>query len=143
MTILPQEIQDKIFLELDYKTLEISRELQSEYIKHLTEYNSIEKAVDNGNLENTRWLKEQGCPWSSKVFELAALNGNLENMKWLREEGCPWDQRTFVNAAVNGNIENMKWLREQECPWGSSIFEQLSLEGKLEKLKHYSHIWSN
>ncbi len=47
----------------------------------------------------------------------AATNGNLENMKWLLENGCTWDEKTFSEAAYNGNLENMKWLRENSCPW--------------------------
>ena len=29
-----------------------------------------------------------GCPWNAYTFNYAAKNGNLENMKWLKENGC-------------------------------------------------------
>ena len=86
---LPQEIQDKIFLEVDFETLKRTRELQSNYINKVTMYDSIREAAKYGNLENMKWLKEQGCPWDSYTFKYAARNGNLENMKWLKEQGCP------------------------------------------------------
>ena len=51
--------------------------------------------VQNGNLENMKWLLEKGCPWNFWTFEKAAEHGNLENMKWLLEKGCPWNEDTF------------------------------------------------
>ena len=107
-----QEIIDKILLFTDYECLKKTRELQSEYVKKCTEYNYIHIAAENGNLDNMKWLKEQGCPWDESTFDYAAKNGNLENMKWLKEQGCPWDDDTFLFAAKNGNLENMKWLNE-------------------------------
>ena len=73
--------------------------------------------LKNDNLENTKWLKVNGCPWDSEVFSYTAKNGNLEIMKLLKENGCPWNNRTFDYAAKNGNLENMKWLRTNGCLW--------------------------
>ncbi len=58
--LLPQEILDKIFLYLDYKTLENCRELQSEFVKSTTQYDNFYDAAKNGNLKALKWLKEQG-----------------------------------------------------------------------------------
>ncbi len=30
-----------------------------------------------------------------KTFKYAALNGNINNMKWLKANGCPWDKKNF------------------------------------------------
>jgi hypothetical protein len=122
MCVLPQEIIDKIFLELDYENLEETRAIQSEYVQKCTEYFNITDASKNGNLENMKWLKEQGCPWNDYTFEYAATNGNLENMKWLKEQGCSLNIHVFNAATENGNLENMKWLKEQGCPWNTRIF---------------------
>ena len=36
--------------------------------------------------------------------------GNLDNMKWLLENGCPWDEETFEEAAKHKNPEVLKWV---------------------------------
>ena len=92
--------------------------------------NIFTRAAKNGNLENMKWLKENGCPWNLWTFEYAALNGNLENMKWLKENGCPWDEQTFMRAAENGNLENMKWLKENGCP--VSYYTRKEIKEKYE-----------
>ena len=38
-------------------------------------------------------------------------NGNLDNMKWLKENGCEFDYDTFSSAVENGNLDNIKWLK--------------------------------
>lgn len=86
---LLQEIQDIIFLNLDYISLDKTRELQSDYIKKVTQRGEISKVALDGNLENMKWLKEQGCTLDTLTFVCAVQNGNLENVKWLKEQGCP------------------------------------------------------
>ena len=113
---MPQELQDKIFLYLDFKTLKNTRAVQSYYVKKTTEFKDINVAAQNGNLDNMKWLLENGCPWGKFTFYTATKNGNLDNMKWLLENGCPWNASTFGNAAENGNLDNMKWLLENGCP---------------------------
>jgi hypothetical protein len=51
------------------------------------------------------------------IFRIASQNGNINNMKWLRSEGCVWDEHTFSMAVYNGNIENMDWLLKLSCPY--------------------------
>lgn len=54
--ILPQEIQDKIFMLMDYKDIKETIELQSDYVKRCTEYSSIDEAVKSGNLYCIKYL---------------------------------------------------------------------------------------
>jgi len=102
--------------------VEMFRYMKSNYPKiNNTTYTFAEMAK-NGNLENMKWLKENGCSWNELTFFNAAKNGNLENMKWLKENGCPWNEWTFRCAARNGNLENIKWLEENGCPQNSLMF---------------------
>ena len=90
--LLPQELQDKIFLYLDYKTLKNCRELQSEFVKCITQYNNFVDAAKNKNLKNMKWLKDQGVLWEENeniIFFYAGINGDLQMLKWLKEQGCP------------------------------------------------------
>jgi hypothetical protein len=63
-----------------------------------------------------KWLKEQGCPWSSSTFAFAVEHGNINIMVWLKEQLCPWSGNTFASAASHGNLDNLKWLKAQGCP---------------------------
>jgi hypothetical protein len=48
---IPQEIEDQIFLYLDFETIEITREFQSDYVKQRTKTYSIKTAAKDGNLD--------------------------------------------------------------------------------------------
>jgi len=115
--------------------VEMFKYMKKNYLKIKNTKNTFEMAASNGNLENMKWLKENGCPWNVLIFAEAALNGNLENMKWLKENGCPWNAWTFGYAAYNGNLENMKWLKENGCPLDESTFADAALNGNLENMK--------
>ena len=54
--MLPQEIQDKIFLLTDFKTLENTRVLQSKYVQNCTHFDNYYQAIYNHNVENVKWL---------------------------------------------------------------------------------------
>jgi len=64
---LPIEIWDKIWLLCDAETLKKTRELQSNYIKKITEFFTFNDAAINGNFENMKWLKENNCPYIYKL----------------------------------------------------------------------------
>ncbi len=67
-------------------------------------------AISNGNLDNMKWLKENGCPLNKENIYVAALYGNLDNIKWLLQNKCPCDELIFKFAVMNGKLNNMKWL---------------------------------
>ena len=71
-------------------------------------------AAENGNLENMKWLKDNGCEFRHNTFDYCVEN--LENMKWLLENGCEFGKWTFNYAAQTRNQENMKWLLSNGCP---------------------------
>ena len=92
-------------------------------------------AIENGNLDNMKWLKQHGCSWNSYLFSSAAYYGNLDTMKWLRKEQCPWNKNTFESAARNGNLDNMKWLKRHGCPWNCNTFLSAVSHGNLDNLE--------
>lgn len=59
---LPQEIQDKIFLYLDHEDLKKCREMQSDYVKEITESNNYEDAIRRRNSKNVLRLFKLGIP---------------------------------------------------------------------------------
>lgn len=56
---LPQELEDQIFLYLDFKDLEATRPLQSEYVKRITKYQTLNEAIENKNDDCLKYLLEQ------------------------------------------------------------------------------------
>ena len=119
---LPNEINDKIFLYLDFESLEKTRIFQSNYVKKVTQYETLLEAVRNGNLDNIKHLCKKDHVWDKYTFPYASINGNLDNMKWLLINGCPWNIGTFVYAIMNGCLENICWLYENKCPWDERVF---------------------
>lgn len=78
----------------------------------------------NGDLENMKWLKDQGCPWDEYTFVYAVENGDLECLQWLKEQGCPWDDRIFTYPTQKGDLKVLKWLKDQgySCLWAQPFF---------------------
>ena len=102
---LPIEIVDKIFLMLDYETLQKTRHWQSDYIKKMTQFNNLEEATKNGSLNNMRWLIANGCPLSKQIFSYAVDAENIEIVEWLKENNCPFDQWEYKLALLYYHIE--------------------------------------
>lgn len=108
-------------------------------------------AAKHGNIDNMKWLLENGCVFSANTFGEAAKNGNLDNMKWLFENGCPWtiihgytsDVTVFNKAVENGNLDNMKWLLEKGCPFRSGFGSTFNAAVKTENLKNMKWLLEN
>ncbi len=99
MTLLPQELLDKIFLYLDYDTLVNCREIQSEFVKSTTLYSNFNDAIKGNNLKALKWLKEQGYTWDWNTYTIALENGNLKIIEWLKDQGCgPHQLRRILNG---------------------------------------------
>jgi len=132
-TPLPQEIIDKIFLYLDFKTLSETREIQSDYIQCVTAWSTLCYAALTGNLTNMKWLLSYTTDYrlNEYVITNAANHGNLHNIKWLHSIGCPWNGDTFNYAIINGNLDNMKWLFHNKCPYDKEY-------GLLKAIRNHS-----
>jgi hypothetical protein len=53
-----------------------------------------------------QWARENGCPWDSQTFRLAA---NVEIVQWLRANGCPetYDYNESSDDSEYGNENNL------------------------------------
>lgn len=137
--ILPVEIKDKIFLYLGWEDLEKCRELQSPYIKKLTQYDNLYEAAEARNLDNINWLIENGCDLGEFHFRGANQLGNLNIMKYVFKK-CdyweyPWNWRAFTDAAKFGNLNIMKWLLKNGCFWHYETYKYAAESGILDNLK--------
>merc|ERR1711977_664707 len=49
-------------------------------------------AAFQGSVETMKWLRslDPPCPWDRHSCLSAASGGHLEVLKWLKREGCPW-----------------------------------------------------
>lgn len=134
---LPQEIEDKIFLYLDYKTLSKARDLQSGYVKRITQFYNIYEAAKVGNLVNIKWVLNGEFIYTGNALLMAVYSGNLNNMKWIYENTkCGYYTYDIFGEAVrNGNLDNMKWLLEVGFKLNSSLLEQAVNKGILDNIK--------
>jgi hypothetical protein len=83
---LPQDIQDMIFLDyLNNAYREVTRDMQSQYVKKKTQYDTLEKAVKNGNKLCVKYLLDKGEIPKSDLKVLASCNEHNDLAKWLSE----------------------------------------------------------
>jgi len=121
-------------------------------------------AVEQGNLELLKWLKDHNGSFNFDTTNKAAQNGALEILKWLIANGCgccedlhfmlrsavilkcwwmmeigvagPWSASVSNTAATPGNLEILKWLVEQGCPLDpSEVMLRAVSEGYLHVIK--------
>jgi hypothetical protein len=71
-------------------------------------------AAGAGQLAMCQYLREQGCPWNSRIVRDAALARQLEVVRWLREAGCPWRSNyATVFAAQSGSVDILEYVLQQ------------------------------
>ncbi len=85
MFVLPQELQDKIFMYLDYSTLVDCRELQSSFVQKCTEFDTLYEAVKNGNTYNVIKLIKQGEIPDIDLIWVATAYKHTDILKWFNE----------------------------------------------------------
>ena len=77
------------------------------------------------------WLRENGCPMSSRtvreamsdetlisdeeVCEFAARCGRLETLQWVRANGCPWDKTMCACEVDKRHRDMFDWAHEKGC----------------------------
>lgn len=156
--MLPQEIQDKIFLTLSpygpgFETLERTRVLQSNYVKKVTEFDNINDAAKANNLDNMKWIYKYTFYQNANetiiynetrfTMQIVAEFGNAKNiiniLEWLKDKTIFRNEFIFELAARNKNTTAgliiMKWLYENKCPWDESIFICAAKNGDLDNMK--------
>ena len=142
---LPEEINDKIFLAMDWYELEKIREIQSDYVKQTTRYRMIYNAMPHINLNNIRWIygnfndnryfHKLAPSISYDIFEYVARYGNLEIMKFLAKEGCVWNEKTLKSAIFSENLDCIKWLLKNGSLWNEWSFGHIAETGNLDNMK--------
>lgn len=93
--LLPVEIKDQIFLYLDHPSLIMTRELQSDHVKKVTEYENVYDASKFGNLACVKYLHSIGKGYIYAI-ENAAGNGHVDIVSYLLLKIT--DTKTLSNA---------------------------------------------
>jgi len=113
-TQLPREIIDKIFLYLDFKTLQNTREIQSDYVKKCTEFDSASIAAFNGNIMNMKWLIYNDYKENYRyhyAFKYCMFNDDVETIKWFIEKGFKCDKYLITLTERFGNVEIINLIK--------------------------------
>ena len=95
-------------------------------------------SAENGNLECLQYLHENGCQWDERTCAYAARYGNLECLTYAHENGCPWDTMTCAGAALNDDLECLQYAHENGCPWDEETCSHAAFSGILQCLR-YAH----
>lgn len=98
-------------------------------------FETFVKALENGNLENIIWLKDNGAivdmTPNPMIFHIPTRRGHLNVMKWLLENNFGFTDTTFSEAAAYGNLDNMRWLLSKNCPFSPNTFSEAAKNGNL------------
>ena len=143
-----ENCQEIFFLtKFTFEELLATRRLQSEWVYHCTETNSMQEAIAEGNLDNVKWIWGKKANWDEyegvkKYLSLAAEKGHFEVLKWLHEVKCPEEKNTcwggknvMSMAALFGSLEMMRWLKEKGYKFDRWTFRCASKNGNLDNLK--------
>lgn len=109
---LPTEIWDNIFLYLDYDTLERYRSLQSNYIKRLTQFNSLILAAKHGNIENIKWLFKNSL--YKQVQDKILYQLSRENPRFNILHMGQLLRHIRAKAIKNGHFDTFLYLNEKQ-----------------------------
>jgi len=79
----------------------------------------LSQSVRYGHLDILEWLLEEkkDLELSGYLYHCAIDGGQLQSMKWLREQGCPWSEFSLMATAYRGNLDILQWLHDEGCPW--------------------------
>lgn len=94
-------------------------------------------AASYSNLDNIKYLLENGLTWDKFTFDASVSSGILVNMKWFLKNGCSWSETTYTHAAEchyaiseDDELNLPKWLLENGCPWGDGMFSAATEFGR-------------
>ena len=70
---------------------------------------------DNSDDEGTGG-GDEGIEGGPLLLRVQDFVGSVERLAWARARGCPWDTRICQVAAEDGHLEVLKWAWERRCP---------------------------
>lgn len=97
---LPIDIIDRIFLNLPWKKLEQTREIQSNYVKKATKYNNYIEAIHDNNIQCIEWLSYRKLVLDIGVIEEARSSKNEKILKWIKNKKHETDYRNKPSSCL-------------------------------------------
>lgn len=74
-------------------------------------------AVDSGDINIIKFLRKNGYPMSEEAFHCAISNyKNVEICQYLKDSGCPFTSKTFKQALLRNNDKIIECLYQGDCP---------------------------
>ena len=99
-------------------------------------------AISVGNMDNLRWLLDNGCPMDKRICVDAVNGGYLDSLKLVIQKGCPWDKTTCEIALQKRNHEIFQWARENGCAWNEQNKQNCikNIEKQFEIYQQICHL---
>eukprot|EP01117_Protostelium_nocturnum_P019530 TRINITY_DN8487_c0_g1_i1.p1 TRINITY_DN8487_c0_g1~~TRINITY_DN8487_c0_g1_i1.p1 ORF type:complete len:507 (-),score=124.49 TRINITY_DN8487_c0_g1_i1:26-1546(-) len=89
------------------------------------------------NLPMLKYLFENGCPHYEELLSSLGRRGLLEEAKYAKEQGIPFTRFTATDAIRSGNLEFVKWLVDNKCEINPNrCWDEAAGEGYLSILKY-------
>lgn len=122
--MLPQEIIDSVFLNLDISQLRKTRNLQSNYVKSCTKYEFTSTAAKHGKLRNISWLRKRGVPWHPDTLTKAVKKGRIDTIRFLLKNDVDIPQQRledlFLKCIQKNLLEVIQYVKRKKpdykCP---------------------------
>jgi hypothetical protein len=73
-------------------------------------------AMENGNLENIKWLAKNECPWDVRAIATAVRLERHDVINWLVHNGFDLNEERFERGVVLGDVTYLNWLKENNAP---------------------------
>jgi hypothetical protein len=82
-----------------------------------------------GQLQVSKWARENGLEFGMLTCISAASGGQLEVLQWLHANDCPWDELACYAAASRGHLEVLKWATTAASGTGRDVLREQSSMG--------------
>lgn len=70
----------------------------------------LSEAVESGNIELCKWLRNQNCPFDDDLPSTAIENGYISLFEWLIENNCPYDENIMMDAVLSDSLEIVQYI---------------------------------
>jgi hypothetical protein len=93
------------------------------------------KAIEQGDVQKLKFLKEKGYEWVGDIRKLAAEHGHLNVIEWAEENGIKSTFFEYLAAATHGFVHILEWAKNRGVYLDINVAKAAAEAGQVETLK--------